>query len=597
MEKIMETIVSIISNIVINLFSSFIYDKGSSCFSSFEKKEVDKKICAWTEKFFSTHIEVVFETSEFLDYVTYQKPLDKICEYVFNANKNVVIEEQDFVKSLVYECKRNIIDAGVNCSILEESAIRDMFYGVLILCKEILSEETTKGEKLILYQSQQSNVKLDAGIRDISSKIDELEEKLTHQDQITDSIVIEDVYKILSDAIWEGKLTKVFSFLSVLAGKNDDLEHAVKIKLAVLSDYNVLTGEPLILCGNIKNVVLRDDVFRLLILHNFFNPDKLNPYLELISDPTLKKIAISVATGHLEDVITESKTRQNNITCYNCEIVAGMETEEWLTKRLCILKLNILPICNLSKTIAELVQQPNFVDQLYIWEHYLNEVIAFDSGKKCVDSDIFRRFFDEMKKSINTYNHAQIDLQKRFYVSLIKGMLLAEDTGINNILDSIPNKIAKLPEIEAYKFIQEIREGRANQDSVIRFVLRTEQYWVLTNYCASLKDDQKTLDVINRVKWLLDQSFEIFEYTVIATKCALGNQDALKLLKEHEKTYSDYIEFGVRAYQMSETDDEHRWAVDSVITKIRDDECKSVSINGRKLLVDILIKEKNMRKQ
>ena len=588
----METVMSFFSSIIINIISCVAYDKGRLFIASMDKGKIEEKICAWTEKFFSTHSEMVFETSKFIDYVTYQKPLEKICEYVFNANKNVVIKEQDFVKSLVYEYKRNINDAGVNCSILEESAIRDLFYGVLVLCKEILSEKTTKGEKLILYQSQQSNVKLDAGIRDISSKIDELEEKLTHQDQITDSIVIEDVYKILSGAIWEGKLTKVFSFLSVLAGKNDDLENAVKIKLAVLSDYNVLTGEPLILCGNIKNVVLRDDVFRLLILHNFFKPDKLNPYLELISDPTLKKIAISVATGHLEDVITESKTRQNNVTSYNCEIVAGLETEEWLTKRLCVLKLNILPICNLSKTIAELVQQPNFVDQLYIWEHYLNEVIAFDSDKKCVNSDIFCKYFDEMKESINIFNHAQIDLQKRFYVSLIKGMLLAEDAGINNILDSIPNKIAELPEIEAYKFIREIKEGRANQDSVIRFVLRTGQYWVLINYCASLKDDQKALDVINQVKWLLDQSFEIFEYTVIATKCVLENQDALKLLKEHEKTYSDYIEFWVRAYQMSETDDEHQWAVNSAIAKMRDDECKSVGIYGRKSLVDILIKEK-----
>lgn len=586
------TIASVINGIALNIFSCVVYDKGKVFLAHLEKEQIKERIYSWTEKFFSTHSEMVFESSQFYDYITYQKPFDKICRYVFDANRSAVTDEQGIVRNLTSECKKSIIDAGGNCSIPEESAIRDLFYGVLILCKEILSEETSKGEKLILYQNRQNNVKFDMGIKDISSKIDDLEAKLTHQDQISDPVIIEDAYKILSNAIWEGKLTKVYNFLPVLAGKNDDLESAVKIKLALLSDYDLLTEDSLALCQNIKNAVLRDDVFRLLILKNFFTPDKLVPYVEAVSDLTLKNIAVSIAAGRFEDVIIESKSKQNNITCYNCEIVAGMETEEWLTKRLCVLKLNSLPICNFSKTIIELVKQPNFIDQLYIWEHYLNEVIAFDLNRERANSEKFRDSIDVIKKSVDIYRHAQVDLQKRFYLCLIRGMLLAEDKDVKDVLDSIPQKVAGFPEIEAYKFIQEIREGRTDQDSIIRFVLRTEQYWVLLNYCASLGNDQKALDVINQVKWLLDQSFEIFEYAVITTSHAIGNQGALHLLKEHEKNYSDYIEFWVRVYQMSETDVDRQWAIDSVIAKMQIDECKVGSLYGRKLLADILIREK-----
>lgn len=586
------TVESIISNIALNIFSSVIYDNGKDFLVLLEKEQIRERIYSWTENFFAMHSEMIFESSQFFNYITYQKPFDKICEYVFDASKTATTDEQGIVRKFASECKKYIIDAGGNCSVPEESAIHDLFYGVLCLCKEMLFDETSKGEKLILYQEQQNNAKLDGGIKDIGSKIDALEAKLIHQDQISDSAIIEDAYKILSNAIWEGKLTKVYNFLPVLAGKNDDLENAVKIKLSILSDFDLLTEDPLMLCQNIKNTVLRDDVFRILILENFSTPDKLVPYVEMVSDLTLKNIAISIATGRLEDIIIESKSRQNNITYYNCEIAVGMETEEWLTKRLCLLKMNSLPIYNFSKTITELVESPNFIDQLYIWEHYLNEVIAFSSNREYATSEKFCDSITAIKKSVDNYSHAHLDFQKRFFLILIRGMLLAENKDIKDVINSIPQKVAGFPEIEAYKFIQEIKEGRTDQDSIIRFVLRTEQYWVLLNYCVSLKNEQKALDVINQVKWLLDQSFEIFEYAVIVTSHAIGNQDALNLLKEHEKTYSDYMEFWIRVYQMSETEANRQWAVDSVIAKIQIDECKSGSLHSRKLLADILIKER-----
>lgn len=584
----MATIASVISNISLNVLSSFIYDKGNTFFSPLKKEQIEKKICTWSEKFFSTHSEMVFETSQFYNYITYQKPLDKICMYVMNENKATMIAKQEFVRNLTAECKKNIIEAGGKCSIPEESAIRDMFDGALLLCEGILFEEATEGEKLILYQKRQSDIKTDTSFKKISSKIDDLESKLTHQNQISDPVIIEDTYKILSNAIWEGQLTKVYNFLPVLAGKNDDLENAVKIKLSILSDYNLLSEDPLALCQNIKNTVLRDDVFRLLILENFFTPDRLSPYVEAVSNLTLKNIAISIATGRFEDVIIVSQSSQHNITCYSCEVVAGMETEEWLTKRLCVLKLNSLSICNLSKTITELVPQPNFIDQLYIWEHCLKEVISrgYSNFQKACN------IINEIKKSADTYKHAQVNLQKRFYLCLIQGMLLTEDKNVKAVLDSIPQKVAEFPEIEAYKLIQKIKEGIADQDSIIRFVLRTEQYWVLLNYCIGLGNDQKALAVINQVKWLLDQSFDIFKYAVITTSHAIGNQGALHLLKEHEKNYSNYIDFWVIVYQMSETDEDRQWAINSVIAKMQIDECKVSSLYARKSLANILIKEK-----
>lgn len=125
MEKIMGTeIASTIGNILINVLSSAIYDKGKTFFVSSRMEQIKEKINDWVEKFFSTHVEAIFDSSGFINYITYEKPFDKICNYVFCANGAGRIAEQDFISNLVSECKKNIIEAGDKCSGFEESTIR-----------------------------------------------------------------------------------------------------------------------------------------------------------------------------------------------------------------------------------------------------------------------------------------------------------------------------------------------------------------------------------------------------------------------------------------------------------------------------------------
>ena len=57
----METVMSFFSSIIINIISCVAYDKGRLFIASMDKGKIEEKICAWTEKFFSTHSEMVFE--------------------------------------------------------------------------------------------------------------------------------------------------------------------------------------------------------------------------------------------------------------------------------------------------------------------------------------------------------------------------------------------------------------------------------------------------------------------------------------------------------------------------------------------------------
>jgi len=587
-------VVSSISGIAINVVSSIIYDESKRLLEPRHAEQIKERINKWIEDFFTKHMEVVFESSNFSNYVTYQKPFDKIIDYVIDTMSTVTIGEQDFVKCLTSDCKNHIILAGGKCSINEESTIRELFYGILSLYKSILSEEATDGEKLILYQNRQNGMKMEASLKKFDSKIEDLASLIKQGDRITDSETIKKAYNHFSDAIWDGKITEVHGLLPMLSGKNDDLENALKIKLAILSDFNILITDPLELCHSIGNVILRDDVYRLLILKNFTTPDRLLPYLESISDPTLKKITTSIVTGHLDDVIIKSESVQGNITYYNYKFADGMETEEWLIRRLCVLSLISLPICNLSKTIKDLVEPPNFIDQLYIWEHYFNETFSLDIDGTCSKSKEFRDYVAEMKRSINDYTHAQPNLQKRFYLVLIRSMSFVEDSDIKDILSNMPNQITKFPEIEALNLDQNIKEGNADKDKILGFVLQTKEYWLFVHYCESLGDIQKSLTMINQVKWLVGQSMEILGYAVVITERAKSKKDALDLLKEYEKNYCDYVEFWLSAYWLIENDVDRQWVIDSIVFKMHNGGFNPYNFFAKKELASILIKEKKI---
>ena len=584
-------IVSTISDIVINVLSSVIYDKGKNLLESQHAEQIKVRIRKWTEGFFSKHMEMVFESSQFNNYVKYQKPFDKIRDYVFETDNSVIIE-QEFLKGITTDCKRHIIEADGKCSTFEESTICDLFSGVLTLYKNILSEKTSDGEKLILYHNRQNSAKIDVEFNKLTSKIEDLASQIKQGDKITDPEIIEKAYKHFSDAIWAGKIVDVHALLPMLSGKNDDLENAIKIKLAILSDYNMFITDPLVLCHSICNPVLKDDVFRLLILNNFATPDRLSPYVESISNPTLKVIATSIVTEHIDEIITIESKIQNNITCFSYKFADGMETESWLIRRLCALKITSFPICNLSKTISTLVVQPNFVDQLYIWEYYLNETVSFDIGEKRSKSKEFLDYVVRVKKSVDNYINAQFDLQRRFYLVLTRAMLLAEDADIKDTLANIPDKIAKLPEFEALRLDRKIDEGNVDSNDIVGFVLQTKQYWLLVHYCESLDNSQAALDIINQTSWLIGQSPEIFDYTVTATCHAKSKKDAINLLKEYEKTYSDYPEFWVKAYGLAETDTDRQWATNSIVLKMQNGGFIYGSIRAKARLSSILIKEK-----
>lgn len=588
-----EKLIATICSMLVNVLSSAVYDTGKRALKVQQEKQFQENFQLWLEKFFSNHIEPVFETSAFYNYVEYQKPFQEITRYLLSTDDLAILEET-FLKQLVSDCKDSIIQAGRKCSIPEESIIYELFQGVLRFCKDALREKVSDGDVLILHQQQQSDARAEIYHQDMVSQVKDLstqvENLLAQQGKITDATTIEKAYILLSDAIWDGRLEEVRGFLPLLAGKNDDLESSIKIMLSVLSNDKLSIANPLEACSKIKSSAIRDDIFRLLILDNYEEPEKLIPYVESIKDETLRKIAVALANGHMEQVIILTEDKKHGVVSHTCGIVEGLESEAWLTHRLCIRTISKHPARGSAKVVRALVGQPNFVDQLCIWSLSLTESAqsSADEGEKM---EIFREIAAEMQAKAGCYSHARVDLQTQFYHSLLEVLDFAGDERLVETLETLPENIATLPEIEVFRLVWAIRNGSADQDTIIKFVFRTEQYWLLAFYCDSLNDCQQTLGIIHQAEYLIGKSPDIFDCAVVAICQTEGKSTALTFLKGYEKQYATLSEFWIRAYQLSESDESRQWAIDAIISGISEEKLQYRTVYTIKQIITILCRE------
>lgn len=585
-------LIAAMCTMLLNVLSSTVFESGKRALEAHQTKQLQEKLQTWLDEFFSTHTEPVFESSAFHTYMEYQKPCCKIASFILSADAGV-ISEKAFLNELVSDCKDSIVRAGGTCSIPEELIIYDLFQGILQLCKNALMENASEGEKLLLYGQRQSDAGVEDFRRDITSQIGNvtsmLNELLARQEKITDE-EIEKAYHLLSDAIWGGQLNTVRGFLPLLDGKNDDLGNAIKIKLSILSDDKFAITNPLELCSSINNPLLKDDVFRLLILHYYKEPEKLVPYVDAIVNPTLRNIANSFVNGHMEQIIAQTETKQNCAVFYTYNIAKGLESEQWLTKRLCILMIAEQPMYFSTETVQKLDIQPNFIDQLYIWEFFLNESAEVFAGNE-KDIAMFEKTAAEMKAKVSCYAQTRTDLQVWFYKLLLHAMDAARDKQFLEILNSIPEPIASFSDIEAIRIAERIKTETADQDAIMKFVLRTGQYWVLVSYCASLNDYRKVLEIIDPLKYLVGQSQDIFDLATVAMCKVNGKSTALAFLKRYEQQYANLSMFWIRAYQLAENSEDRQWIADGITDRVQKEGLRFGNLFDQKRLAEILLTE------
>ena len=76
----MNKIIEVVSNLIFSVLSCFVYDKAKIVISNTVDKKRQDKIKNWISNFFADHVEAVFDSSQFENYLKYNKPFDTIAK-------------------------------------------------------------------------------------------------------------------------------------------------------------------------------------------------------------------------------------------------------------------------------------------------------------------------------------------------------------------------------------------------------------------------------------------------------------------------------------------------------------------------------------
>lgn len=557
----MNEIIEVVSNLIFSVLSCFVYDKAKIVISNTVEKKRQDNIKSWISKFFADHVEAVFESSQFENYLKYNKPFDAIAKYVKEAYKNdATVPEGTFINSLAEDCRKVVVNQGGKCLSPEESSIRDLFRGVLSLIEAELHSELSEGEQLISYQVNQNHLQMN----DIQTYLREIKSIFSAQTQVTDSAVIENAYQLMSKAISCGDFEMVYDFLPIINGKSDDLEKSIRIKLDILSKYDMHIEDQYAELNSIVNSLLRDDIIRTLIVEYYFQPEKIVPIIVLISDKTLKEIAKAVSESHIEQIISKTVNNNNGQTVITFEIIKGYKTEKVLVNKLLMLYVTALNgrcYTFLKKAIVE----PDIFDYAYIWENCFDEAVYFGSGRNYDENNDLIFLLKELRSNADKYYNANEKYAARFYSLLLKTMHLVSPNDLNDTLAEIPSHISSNLQILELQMVLKIRKGEVCPDEVLDFALKNDRYNVVVEYCVCLESDEKIIEFIDRAQLMLKKDIRILILYVDAVNKTKGKKETLSLLRLYETDYNAYSTFWIKAYVNSEDDNDRQWAINSLV--------------------------------
>lgn len=560
----MNAIIEVVSNLIFSVFSCFVYDEAKFVVSNTVEKKRQDDIKSWTSKFFAEHVEAVFESSQFENYLKYNKPFDKIANSVKESYKNDATQlEETFINSLALDCKNAVNDQGGKCSSHEESSIRDLFRGVLSLIKDELNSKLSEGEQIISYQANQIHLQTN----DMQTEIHEILCKISTQTQVADPTAIENAYQLMSKAISCGDFEMVYAFLPVINGKSEDLEKSIRIKLDILSKYDMHIEDLYAELSSISNSALRDDIIRTLVVEYYFEPQKIVPLVELISNETIKEIAKAVSENRVEEIISKTVNDDNGETVITFEILKGNKTEKVLVNKLLMLYVTALN-GRCYTFLKNAIVEPDIFDYTYIWESCFDEAVYFDSGRNYDENNVLIALLKELKNNADKYYNANEKYAVRFYSLLLKTTYLVYPKNLNDILEAIPSHISSKPQIEELQMVLKIRTGEVSSDKVLNFALKNERYNVIVEYCVCLESGEKIIELIDQAQLMLKKDIRILILYVDAVSRTKCKKEALFLLRQYETDYNAYSTFWINAYVNSDNDNDRQWAINSLADKI-----------------------------
>lgn len=546
-------IVETISSIIINIISNDLDSIKRNFILSLKVKLHNKKMKKWIDEFIKQNDETFLTSSTFERYLKYQKPIEKIHDYTFELDTNI-INEDTFISECVQECKDYFYQNNKQFVAQDEMLLKEFYKQVLCRFNKFIDKQLTIVQKRIINESNRKSNEILSNVKENNNTINDIKKLLELKNTITNTDVLHNIYDYISNEIWNGELEKVFCLLPLLEGKNSDLENAIKIKLSLLSIYKCLCQDVITTFSDIKDSYIQKDIARLLILHYFDDADTLFKIKPYIRDNNLSAIIKCIINKNTDKFFHIKEKQQNNANTYEFKLENNFNDEQWLVKRICLLFLYKKPVINLCILIKTLVNdEKTYIDELILIQKETENVILTFSDSEKSKQEKLTEIAELLLQKQHKFEKSNEKTQIIYYDTLTKALALGDNEKLLSIYPNIPIDIQNDPKIQAINIYVKSLNNEIDENKLVDFCVKNEEYWILNCYLTKTTDENpnKFINFIKMYPFIIEKHPVFFFNYYSAVKESQGIDKAKELLNEYKNMYSNHLEYWIELYAIS----------------------------------------------
>ena len=558
-----EKIITTITSIIINVISNDVDFGKTKIIERLSFKRFCRKMHKWVREYVQENDGTILTTSAFMNYYTYQKPVEKILNYLYDPSYTV--SEHEYVEQLINECKESVVSNASRYVTEDYFVLKKFFEEILRRYKEFLYEKLSDDTRVLLFSHRQMEAnlgnKIDKVNTSVISTVKEEKEDLICKIQamlpgdykITDTKLIDDIYTIINAKLWSGNIDEVRKLLPIIDGRSFDLELGIKCSLNIMSNEEMPSVNPWFDVSRIKITSIRDDIIRKMVLFNLDQEQKLSIMKGMASSQELNDLICDLIEQGQSAVLKKKLREDSVINLYEIEITNKYPSEMWLLKRICLLYFydeNIIIANEMEKLLGE---DANCIDKILIGIKKINELLS--SGRVNVEDTLFKSVLEELK-NVKKYVHYMCQkLQKEYFVSVLRAIIVCSITEADEVVEEMPDWLNGDANIQDLILNLKIEKGEAKETEIIERCKSTGTYWLLNNYLIKQEEKAKTiLKVLGRHKGLIGEDFHLFILYEQAVRIEKGNTESAKLLNEYKVQYQKYIEYWIEVLKISTED-------------------------------------------
>lgn len=582
------TLLDVLENILINLFSSQLYVGKTRFFEKIKFWIFRKKLLTWTQKYILMHDGTVLTTSDFEAFLRYHNLIENIFNHVASTDTN---ETKDtFISNqikLFHQVQKHPEDNKFDTDDILRGFIVHFYNEINRFFINNLSQD---GKYVISRMNEGKNQIINEveAIKQINQKgLEDIKVLLSKSHELDDPEIVWSIYQKLSTLVLNGMVSDVIQMYPLIKGKSKDLEIGISYLLGLFSDEEPFKCN----FSEFQDKVLDDRIYchgcRVFIYVNKWRNN--SEFLKDISDRDveLQSIAKALDECNQEELYTVSKTEQDGITYFTYSLNNNHPDENWLLTRICLLDMLRLPFYIEPDNIVQLIDSAdNVIDKIIILERKILEIY----NKFELDNDIVKQLYNETLQMVQKTDRLAVDIKTIIFEVLLRASLLISEEEAEKAASTVPTEVQGNKNIDLLLLQVKQEKGCSSIEEVISTCNKYGEYWLFNNLLAENieTDPYGTKMLIEKYKYVIELDASIFLIYVQLINTTESEDAAIELLEKYKSQYDDIIEYWIERLRIRYSEKE----LGIVLINYNLGKLKHISPGGSLAFVKLLVRHK-----